>query len=81
MKKSRIILCAVALVALAGSAFGLKSNRFSCNLYTMTTGTCRLVKCSTQNKGLGLCPITVPLYTQTTGTCKIYTGQRFKCED
>ena len=81
MKKGKIILSAVALIALAGSALAFNSGkRTNPNLYTWTSATlgCQRIQCSTVDQGQGNCSITVPLYTKTTTTCKIYTGSKFK---
>ena len=81
MKKGKIILSVVALLALAGSAFAIiSSKRADSNLYTKTTGGCRKVDCSNLNYGLGVCTITVPVYTGTVVSCpNRFISPIFKC--
>jgi len=79
MKKGKIILSVVALVAIAGSALAFKSNKRSAgNLFTKVTGICRPVACHTQDQGLGVCDIPVPLYTGTTASCPNRVTSAFK---
>jgi hypothetical protein len=80
MKKGRIILGALAVVATVGSALALNANskRANANLFTTGTPAARCVnKVACATTGTAACTITVPLYTITTGTCRIYTGSKF----
>jgi len=71
MRRNKIILSAVVLLAAAGSAFAVKSARFiPANVYTYSGGTYTLIQCATA--GADRCtPADVPapsnFYKYTTG--------------
>jgi len=81
MKKGKIILSAIAVLAAVGSAFAFNMHKLPAQRNIFTTPTCSsLSPCTKLNTAIPCELPDIPVYTVTNNVCRVYTGPKFTAQ-